>query len=258
MKKLNISDMFPRRPRIAGFTLIELLVVIAIIAILAAMLLPALSRAKRKAQQTSCVSNLKQLGLGLVMYVGDYNDNFPASGSNGEGFHAEDWIYWQRPADGTTRPPLNQSQLAIACKAGSSSNLFFCPAVQVHPNINGYAYSYSMNANANVADGFALQFNGTQPYPFKISQVRRASEKLMMTEEASNETEMPPGAAAAGCTPGPDDGRLDLLTSGSLGGNQMAVRHAKMGGICNFPDGHAALTPWQWATNVNYALASTP
>lgn len=60
-----------------GFTLIELLVVIAIIAILAAILFPVFARAREKARQTSCLSNVKQLMLGLLMYVQDYDERFP-------------------------------------------------------------------------------------------------------------------------------------------------------------------------------------
>ncbi len=68
-----------------GFTLIELLVVIAIIAILAAILFPVFARAREKARQASCLSNLKQIGTASTMYFGDYDEGLPP--------HRFDWSY---------------------------------------------------------------------------------------------------------------------------------------------------------------------
>jgi prepilin-type N-terminal cleavage/methylation domain-containing protein len=71
------------RPRLGGeggfngFTLIELLVVIAIITVLASLLLPGLTRAKRKSQQVACLSNLRQLGVAIKLYANDFNTRFP-------------------------------------------------------------------------------------------------------------------------------------------------------------------------------------
>jgi prepilin-type N-terminal cleavage/methylation domain-containing protein/prepilin-type processing-associated H-X9-DG protein len=72
-------DTMQRR---TGFTLIELLVVIAIIAILAAILFPVFARAREKARQTSCLSNLRQLGTSVLMYAQDYDETYPISFQN--------------------------------------------------------------------------------------------------------------------------------------------------------------------------------
>ncbi len=96
-----------------GFTLIELLVVIAIIAILAAILFPVFAKAREKARQSSCQSNVKQISVGLLQYVQDYDEkypNMPYNGGVGPGLGALMEAYvksaqlWRCPSDGVSAP----------------------------------------------------------------------------------------------------------------------------------------------------------
>jgi len=114
-----------------GFTLIELLVVIAIIAILAAILFPVFARARAKAQQNNCLSNVKQLQLGLMMYASDNDNTMPLDSVGSPA------TYWQS----TILPYVKNTQIYIC---PSDSNPFALAAPNTVPNssygINSYCY----------------------------------------------------------------------------------------------------------------------
>jgi len=104
----------PRKKHFAAFTLIELLVVIAIIAILAALLLPALAKAKSKAKQTACISNMRQIGIAGVLYIDD-NKQYPGCLSTPRGGSPDYFYVWP------TR---------LLSMMGNNRKAFSCPAAQ--------------------------------------------------------------------------------------------------------------------------------
>jgi prepilin-type N-terminal cleavage/methylation domain-containing protein/prepilin-type processing-associated H-X9-DG protein len=149
-----------------GFTLIELLVVIAIIAILAAILFPVFAKAREKARQSSCASNLKQLGLGFTSYAQDYDENLPGN-------------TYQLPASSTTTnfvdkcgikiqfwpqylEPYVKSQGIYVCPSGTSAG---CP-------VPGTTRSYALN----------VSLVGCCSTGIKMAGITKPSDTVLMTD----------------------------------------------------------------------------
>jgi prepilin-type N-terminal cleavage/methylation domain-containing protein len=137
---------------LAAFTLIELLVVIAIIAILAAMLLPALNRAKEKANRISCLNNLRQVAIFMQFYTDENRDVFPAHRNQ------------NLPTDDATPSLTNWWGTTIINYARNQSNLFRCPSIKGKRLDNGLAWEWNFDCH-KVGYGINSFFLSLWPYP---------------------------------------------------------------------------------------------
>ena len=156
------------RPTRQAFTLIELLVVIAIIAILAAILFPVFARARENARRSSCQSNLKQLGLGIIQYTQDYDEKYP---SGEMGYTTTGTPIGQQTWDTVIQPYVKSAQL-IVCPSDTSNT----PPTIIHP-IYGANARRSYSAIEQVFGNLAAN-----QAPLSLAAVPASSMTIMLAE----------------------------------------------------------------------------
>jgi prepilin-type N-terminal cleavage/methylation domain-containing protein/prepilin-type processing-associated H-X9-DG protein len=273
-----------------GFTLIELLVVIAIIAILASMLLPALAKAKAKAQQAVCLSNLKQWGLASTMYVGDNNETFPfpryqdsyVIGSDADNPTWTDIGNYHNTATPVhpvgddvwfnALPPLISSMPLYQWAIGSSKvqfnstydagqTIFICPTAHDQgidavdmPQNHGY-----MQEGQRPLFGYGMNSKTTADesisspvtLQLKTSMVAHPSALVLFSDTRNRSNEQLYYPYSP--NPSSSDNQVDLATPQSYT-TRFSSRH-NQGGQMTFSDGHAAYYKYNYVVSDGTAVA---
>lgn len=227
--------------REAAFTLIELLVVIAIIAILAALLLPALNRAKAKAQRVACLNNQRQMSLALQMYAGDNRDYLPSNGYADPKLGIPFWVggdgHWN-PESFTNLDLLLNPNIAQFANYIKNPGVYRCPTDRSKVEIAGQQYdklrSYAMNSYISwgYPTGPGKNNNDSNYISFyKMSDFAPANPTLIFTI-----ADTAPGFVC-------HSGFVVVVESSYY--YHMPAAHHDEGGTLSFADGHAEYHKWR-------------